>query len=218
MKIILSLLFVTVLLSGCVLQQEKTEYPIITEESYQVNDVLEELTFNLPQTYSEPVISLTLKLPNGKEQATFRNSFPSRTIHCSVSTQKSVILYYSGMWRVDYQIFNGTTKTIEGTYTFWVGNNSYRGLERFELESYDVNGESLSFSVLNYGKASGYVNIIIYNSNPLNGSIVEYGHEYFNQRVYLKPGYRYTNSILVSGEPVLKMKLNELDFFLQKGE
>jgi hypothetical protein len=137
---------------------------------------------------------------------------------CSVSTQSSIILYYPGMWHMDYQIFNGSTKVIEGDYNFWVLNNSYRGLDRYKLELFKRTGDTVSINVVNNGKASGYVSIIVYNDDPINGTITVYGKEYLNTKVFLKPGFRYTDTIQVTGDPTLKIKLNELDFFLLKEE
>jgi hypothetical protein len=215
-SIIVSLLFIISLCSGCILQQGTTNNPIVSEKSYTVNEVLKEMTFNLPKRFSQPVVSFTLKLPNGKTTSSFRGTFSANTMKCSVSTQSSIILYYPGMWHMDYQIFNGSTQVIEGDYNFWVLNKTYRGLDRYKLELFKRTGDMVSINVVNNGKSSGYVSIIVYNDDPINGTITVYGKEYVNTRVLLKPGFRYTDTIQVTGDPKLKIKLNEFDFFLLK--
>jgi hypothetical protein len=196
--IILSLIFLN---TGCILQQNQ-ELPIITEKEYNKDEVLKDITFNLPQSYTNITISLSFTLPNGDITGTYQRHFSPGTITCIVLLQ-GILLYYPGLWHLDYQIFNGSTQVIEGDYNFWVQDDT-QTLDRYELEQYTSTGY---ISILNNGKASGYVHIIVYKEDPITiDGIIVYGKEYFNKEVFLKPGYRFTETVTPNG----KVRLNEL--------
>lgn len=208
----LSLLFLT----GCI-GDGIPSYQIVEDQNYVEDDYFNGLSLRIPEfvnTQDGIYITIIPTRPNGSSYGSYGASYyPPVPDVCFISTKGNIVLYYPGLWRVEYTIYEHVEerrKVSEGTHLFWVDDKEH-DLDRYELEFYNKTANGITFRLRNTGRAAGYVNVLVYASNAVqSGEISVYGKIYYDRKINLNPGHYHDTTVIVpDSNAILKVRLNE---------
>ncbi len=202
MKKVLFVLLIIPLLSGCIEMRVEEGNPLISIPTYDEDAIIDHIQFNLPQKQSMTNISLSLYNPEGISGGTFSQTFYN-TKDCKVNIQRTS-LYYPGTWKVEFNI----NDEITGSKYFWVESLEH-DLDVYTIENYMDLGTTINFNVYNVGKEAGWVEILVFNTNPFSiGGRQVYGKLYFESDEYIRPGHRFEARLTITETSDLTIMIN----------
>jgi len=194
-RLLLLIIPIIILLSGCI-----SEFDIISTQHHP-NDELY-LDFQLPasvDTRQGFKISYSVSASNGTQWGVY-------TVRNNLSAHNPNIVFdRSGIWQVNYEIFEGETKKVEGTQTFFITDGQTHRYE-FTLTECEVVNHRLTATIENTGRDAGWLHVALYDDEPyIQDGIEYYGHVYFKDSEYLRIGHEYeiSENLIPGANPVL---------------
>ena len=229
--IILSLIILTLLFSGCLEQELLGETKVLLEdgETYNEGDPLLGLTFLIPEEIDVTngiYISLDIILPDESSEGIYTQSFyPVENLELFVDTY-AVTLYYPGTWEIIYSIYQGTHEEspliLSGEGRFHVESNDHT-LESFEIIEWEcpenvgyVESFYVNFTIKNVGMEPGSVHMSLFNKELTETlAIYEIGHEWWSNEKYLQDDETFSHSERIpvpENDLTVTLRFNDQEF------